>query len=82
MKSRREFEEQIKALVGEDKDEHSFNGVMHWDYLTAARSGEALKIEGDHIGVVVAVGRDSRRRAAAGHDRLRFHFAAATRCAL
>ena len=56
LKSRREFEEQIKALVGEDEDEHTFKGVMHWDYLAAAHSGEALKIEGDHIGVVVASG--------------------------
>ncbi|MFC4314797.1 signal peptide peptidase SppA [Steroidobacter flavus] len=55
LKSRREFEDQIKALVGEDKDDHSFNGVMNWDYLTAARSSESL-IEGDHIGVVVASG--------------------------
>lgn len=56
LKSRREFEDQIKALVGEDTDEHTFNGVMHWDYLTAARSGDALKMDGDHIGVVVASG--------------------------
>lgn len=56
LKSRREFEDQLKALVGEDEDEHTFTGVMHWDYLAAARSGEALKIEGDHIGVVVASG--------------------------
>ncbi len=56
LKSRREFEEQLKALVGEDEDEHTFKGVMHWDYLAAAHSGEALKIEGDHVGVVVASG--------------------------
>ncbi len=56
LKSRREFEDQIKGLVGEDKDEHTFNGVMHWDYLTAARPRESLNIEGDHIGVVVASG--------------------------
>lgn len=56
LKSRREFEDQLKALVGEDKEEHTFNGVMHWDYLAAARSSDALKIEGDHIGVVVASG--------------------------
>lgn len=56
LKSRREFEDQIKGLVGEDKDEHTFNAVIHWDYLTAARSGESLQIEGDHIGVVVASG--------------------------
>lgn len=56
LKSRREFEEQIKRLVGADQDEHTFKGVAHWDYLAAARAGEKLKIEGDHIGVVVASG--------------------------
>lgn len=56
LKTRREFEEQIKALVGEDEDEHTYQGVMHWDYLAAVRSGKALQIDGDHIGVVVASG--------------------------
>lgn len=56
LKSRREFEDQIKALVGEDEDEHTFKGMMSWDYLAATRTSEALKIEGDHIGVVVASG--------------------------
>lgn len=56
LKTRREFEDQIKALVGEDEDEHTYKGVMHWDYIAAARPPEALKIDGDHIGVVVASG--------------------------
>lgn len=56
LKTRREFEEQIKGLVGEDEDEHTYKGVMHWDYLAATRPSDALKIEGDHIGVVVAAG--------------------------
>lgn len=56
LKTRREFEDQIKALVGEDEDEHTYKGVMHWDYLAATRPSEALQIEGDHIGVVVAAG--------------------------
>lgn len=56
LKSRREFEDQIKALVGEDEDEHTFKGVMHWDYLTAARESAALTIDGDRVGVVVASG--------------------------
>lgn len=55
LKSRREFEDQIKALVGEDEDEHTFNGVMNWDYLAATRTSEPL-LEGDRIGVVVASG--------------------------
>lgn len=56
LKSRREFEDQLKRLVGEDKDDHSYKSVLHWDYLAAARSADALKIEGDHVGVVVAAG--------------------------
>ncbi|HEY0681802.1 MAG TPA: signal peptide peptidase SppA [Steroidobacter sp.] len=56
LKSRREFEEQLIGLVGEDEDAHTFNGVMHWDYFAATRSSEALRIEGDHVGVVVASG--------------------------
>lgn len=55
LKSRREFEDQIKALVGEDEDEHTFNGIMNWDYLAAARSGEPL-LDADRVGVVVASG--------------------------
>lgn len=56
LKTRREFEDQIKALVGEDEDEHTFKGVAHWDYMAAVHPPEALAIEGDHIGVVVASG--------------------------
>jgi protease-4 len=56
LKTRREFEEQIKALVGEDEEEHTFKGVVHWDYMAAVHPPEALKVEGDHIGVVVASG--------------------------
>ena len=56
LKTRREFEDQIKALVGEDEEEHTFKGVVHWDYIAAARSPEGLRIDGDHIGVVVASG--------------------------
>jgi protease-4 len=56
LKSRREFEEQIKELVGADERKHTFRGVTHWDYLVAARSSEALKVDGAHIGVVVASG--------------------------
>ena len=41
LKSRREVEEQIKALVGEDEDEHTFQGIAHWDYLAAVRAGAA-----------------------------------------
>ena len=55
IKSRHEVEEELKKLVGEDKD-HGFNSIAHWDYLSAVRATHALEIEGDHVGVVVASG--------------------------
>ncbi len=56
LKSRREVEQQLKALVGEDESSHSYRAVMHWDYLAAARPAKALDLSGDRIGVVVAAG--------------------------
>jgi protease-4 len=56
LKTRREFEEQIKGIVGEDEEEHTFQGIPHWDYLAATRSSRALDVDGDRIGVVVAAG--------------------------
>ncbi len=56
LKSRREFEDQMKALVGEDEDEHTFRGIAHWDYLAAVRPKHALHLDGERIGVVVASG--------------------------
>lgn len=55
LKSRHEVEEHIKSLVGED-DEHSYQGIAHWDYLAAVRAAHALNRDGDHIAVVVASG--------------------------
>jgi protease IV len=56
LRTRREVEEQLKGIVGEDEDEHTFKSIMHWDYLSAVRSTEALHIDGDRVGVVVASG--------------------------
>lgn len=56
LKSRREFEDQVKAMVGEDEKEHTFRGIPHWDYLAAVRPSKALHMEGDHVGVIVASG--------------------------
>jgi protease-4 len=56
LKSRREFEEQMKGLVGEDEDQHTFRGIPHWDYLASVRPGHALHLDGDRVGVVVASG--------------------------
>ena len=56
LKSRREFEEQMKGLVGEDEDQHTFRGIPHWDYLASVRPTRALHLDGDRVGVVVASG--------------------------
>lgn len=56
IKSRHEVEERLKSLVGENEEDHGYQGVTHWDYLAAVRASHALQIEGDHIGVVVAAG--------------------------
>jgi protease-4 len=56
LKSRREFEDQMKGLVGEDEDNHTFRAVAHWDYLAAVRPARALHLDGDRVGVVVASG--------------------------
>lgn len=55
IKSRHEVEEELKALVGEDDEEHTFQGIAHWDYLAAVRPPQALHT-GDRLGVVVASG--------------------------
>ena len=56
LKSRREFEDQMKGLVGEDEDQHTFRGIPHWDYLASVRPARALHLDGDRVGVVVASG--------------------------
>ena len=57
LKSRREFEEQLKALVGEDEEEHTY---QRHRALGLPRRGalrrSALHLDGDRIGVVVASG--------------------------
>lgn len=56
LKTRRDLEEELKAIVGEDEKEHTYQGIMHWDYLAAVRPSEKLRLHGDRIGVVVASG--------------------------
>lgn len=56
IKSRRQVENQIKDLVGENEEDHSYQGIAHWDYLSAVRAAHALDLESDHLGVVVASG--------------------------
>jgi protease IV len=56
LKTRREVEEQLIGLVGENEDEHTYQGIAHWDYLAAVRSARGLQLDGDRLGVVVASG--------------------------
>jgi protease IV len=57
LKSRRQLAEDLKSLVGEDPDSHSFNSIGMSPYLTAVRSKRVLKSRSDSkVGIVVAAG--------------------------
>lgn len=56
IKSRQEVEDKLKALVGTDDDLHNYQGIAHWDYLSAMRASRVLQHDGNRIGVVVASG--------------------------
>jgi protease-4 len=57
LKSRRQMADEIKVLVGEDEDTHSFNAIAMNQYLTSVRSKRVLKSKSDsRIGIVVASG--------------------------
>jgi len=57
LKSRRQMADELKVLVGEDEDSHSFNAISMNQYLTSVRSKHALKSRSDSkVGVVVASG--------------------------
>jgi protease-4 len=57
LKSRRQLADELKSLVGEDQDTHSFNSVTMSQYLAASRSKRVLKPKSDaRIGIVVAAG--------------------------
>jgi protease IV len=57
LKSRRQVSDDLKGLVGEDEDNHSFNAVGLNQYLAAIRSKRVLKSKSDaKVGVVVASG--------------------------
>ncbi len=57
LKSRRQVAEELKGLVGEDRDSHSFNSIGMNQYLAAVRAKHALKSKFDaKIGIVVASG--------------------------
>jgi len=57
LKSRRQLAEELKGLVGEDQDSHSFNQIGFSQYLAAVRSKLAFKPKSDSkVGIVVAAG--------------------------
>src|SRR5260221_8585519 len=57
LKSRRQVADDLKGLVGEDQDNHSFNAIGMSQYLAAARSKHVLKSKPDaRVGIVVASG--------------------------
>jgi protease-4 len=57
LKSRRQVADDLKGLVGENDNNHSFNGIQMNDYLAAVRSKRILKGKSDaKVGIVVASG--------------------------
>lgn len=57
LKSRRQLADELKAIVGEDTDSHSFNSIGVSQYLAAVRPKHSLKSKSDaKLGVVVAAG--------------------------
>jgi protease-4 len=57
LKTRRQVEQRLMALAGENKDTHSFNGIDFQDYLEVERPRRALsKVGGKKVGVVIASG--------------------------
>ncbi len=57
LKSRRQMADELKGLVGEDQDSHSFNAIAMNQYLASVRSKLVLKSKSDaRVGIVVASG--------------------------
>ncbi|HXC09311.1 MAG TPA: signal peptide peptidase SppA [Steroidobacteraceae bacterium] len=57
LKSRRQMADELKVLVGEDEDSHSFNSISMNQYLASVRSKHVLKSKSDSkVGVIVASG--------------------------
>ncbi len=57
LKSRRQMADELKVLVGEDADNHSFNSIGMNQYLASTRSKHVLKAKSDsRVGIVVASG--------------------------
>src|SRR5271166_1781866 len=57
LKSRRQLADELKSLVGEDQDSHSFNSIGMNQYLASVRSKRVLRSKSDaKVGIVVAAG--------------------------
>ncbi len=57
LKSRRQLADELKNLVGEDNDTHSFNSIGMNQYLAAIRPKRVLRSKSDaKVGIVVASG--------------------------
>jgi protease IV len=57
LKSRRQMADELKVLVGEDEDSHSFNSIAMNPYLASVRSKHVLRSKSDaRVGIVVASG--------------------------
>src|SRR6202163_4073311 len=57
LKSRRQLADELKVLVGEDDDSHSFNSIGMSQYLASVRAKHVLKSKSDSkVGIVVASG--------------------------
>jgi protease-4 len=57
LKTRRQLADELKNLVGEDQDTHSFNSIGMNQYLAAIRAKRVLRSKSDaKVGIVVASG--------------------------
>jgi protease IV len=57
LKSRRQMADELKGLVGEDEDTHSFNSISMSQYLASVHAKRVLKSKSDaKVGIVVASG--------------------------
>ncbi len=57
LKSRRQVSDELKSLVGEEDDNHSFNSIGMLQYLSTVRAKHPLKSKSDNkVGIVVASG--------------------------
>jgi protease-4 len=57
LKTRRQLADELKGLVGEDADNHSFNSIEVTPYLSAMREHHGFKSKAEsRVGIIVAAG--------------------------